>query len=117
LRSSDGTVFAIVWEYHVRPGREAEFERAYGPAGDWARLFARGNGYLGTELFHDDRVPGRYLTIDRWTTQEAYGRFYRLRREEYEALDFRCEQLTEGEHRLGAFSVLAPPEPPPPTTA
>ena len=102
---------AIVWEYQVRAGREAELERTYGPDGDWARLFARGEGYLGTELLRDERTPGRYLTIDRWVSPEAWRRFYRLRREEYEALDFRCEQLTEREHRVGTFTAVAPAAP------
>jgi hypothetical protein len=28
----------IIWEFRVQAGREEEFERAYGPAGGWARL-------------------------------------------------------------------------------
>ena len=32
---SDGaTAYVSLWEYRVRPGREADFERLYGPEGD-----------------------------------------------------------------------------------
>ena len=38
-------MIVIVWEFRVRPGRAAGFERAYGPNGDWARLFQHGAEY------------------------------------------------------------------------
>lgn len=37
--------FQVVWRFRPAAGREAEFVAAYGPAGDWARLFARARGY------------------------------------------------------------------------
>ncbi len=62
-------MYVIVWEFLARPGREAEFERAYGPRGRWAEFF-RGaeEGYLGTELW---RGEGRWLTVDRWDGEDA----------------------------------------------
>jgi len=38
----------ILWSFQTDPARIAEFEQAYGPDGDWARLFRRGAGFLGT---------------------------------------------------------------------
>jgi hypothetical protein len=32
-------MFLVLWEYEVKPGSEKRFEKAYGPAGDWAQLF------------------------------------------------------------------------------
>jgi len=43
----------ILWEFLVKPGREKEFERIYGPEGDWARLFARAEGYVRSDLLRD----------------------------------------------------------------
>jgi hypothetical protein len=42
--------FVYLWKYEVRPGREAEFERLYGPNGAWTVFFGRAPAYLGTEL-------------------------------------------------------------------
>src|SRR5687767_2562447 len=95
----------IVWEFRVRPGHEAEFERVYGPNGAWATLFARGEGYLGTELLGDIAVRGRYLTIDRWTTRAAFEAFRQRWPEEYRALDLRCESLTSRETAVGTFTA------------
>jgi len=49
----------IVWEFHVRAGRETEFEAVYGATGDWARLFARSPDFIGTELY-EIRLPNDY---------------------------------------------------------
>jgi len=104
------TPYVILWEFHVRAGREAAFESAYGPAGDWARLFQQAEGYLGTELLRDHEEPGRYLTLDRWASRAAFESFHGERREEYEALDRQCEGLTASEIRLGSFSAVPGPE-------
>jgi heme-degrading monooxygenase HmoA len=100
----------ILWEFRVRPGSETAFESAYGPAGDWARLFRQAHGYLGTELLRDCQEPDRYLTLDRWASREAFECFHRERRKEYEALDRQCEGLTASEVRLGSFSAVPGPE-------
>lgn len=96
-------MYAIVWEFRPRPGGERELERAYGPGGDWARLFRRGEGYLGTELLRDRADPGRYLTVDRWTSRDAWEAFRAAHHAEYEALDRALEALTAAEARLGDF--------------
>ena|SRR5687768_6951756 len=97
---------AIVWEFWARTGREAEFERVYGPEGAWARLFARGEGFLGTELLRDVEARGHYLTIDRWTSFADFAAFRQRWAEEYQALDRRCAALRAREAPLGSF---APP--------
>ena len=95
-----------IWEFRVKRGREAEFERAYGPTGEWARFFERAEGYLGTELLRDAKNRQRYVTIDRWISQATYEAFRRRWAGEYDAIDERCEALTEYEAPLGS---LAPP--------
>jgi heme-degrading monooxygenase HmoA len=94
-------VHVIVWEYEVAAGCEHAFERAYGPQGDWARLFRTHGGYLGTELVRSDR-PDRYVTIDRWAAEDDVAAFLARRRAEYEALDARCDAFTVAERRVVA---------------
>ena len=67
--------FTTLWEFTVPPGRQSEFEAHYGPEGDWVRLFRRATGYLGSELLQDRADPQRYLTVDRWTSPEAWRAF------------------------------------------
>jgi heme-degrading monooxygenase HmoA len=99
-------VYVIVWEFRAREGREKEFERFYGTRGDWARFFSGGEGFLGTELIRDGRESRRYLTLDRWVSQESHARFRSRHAAEYEALDQRAEELTEFESHLGSFAPV-----------
>jgi heme-degrading monooxygenase HmoA len=101
-------VYVIVWEFRAKAGREPEFKRVYGPDGEWAQLFARGEGYLDTELLADLEAPGRYVTIDRWTSRSAFESFRRRWDGAYRELDRRCEGLTEQENALGVFTVPGP---------
>ncbi len=101
-------MYVILWEFLVREGREAAFEKAYGPDGDWARFFRRDGGYLGTELLADPNVPRCYLTIDRWVSREAHQDFSRRLKEEYESLDASFKGLSARETRLGSFHDPSP---------
>lgn len=91
----------IIWEFHVRKDRVADFERVYGPEGDWVQFFRKGDAYIGTELLN--KGDGTYQTKDRWMTSEAYESFRSAYKAEYEALDRRCEALTESERQLSLF--------------
>lgn len=98
--------FAYVWEYRVRRGRRAEFEAAYGPQGDWVRLFRGAPGYERTDLLRDAADGERYLTVDHWRSRADFDAFRARRGAEFEALDARCAELTESERELGDFESL-----------
>ena len=94
-------MIALLFSYEVRDA--AEFERVYGPDGEWAEFFRQGRGYIGTELLRDIEAPGRYLVVDRWESADAYNAFVAERREEYmervDATRFRYDS----ELRFGTF--------------
>ena len=96
----------IVWRFTVKAGKEEEFERIYGPNGDWAVLFRKAAGYGGTELHKSQEVPRSYVVIDRWESSGAFKQFKEQFEDEYRALDLRCEALTEKEEHLGDFSPV-----------
>ena len=98
--------YVRVWRFRPLPNRIAAFEEAYGPKGDWARLFRAANGFLGTTLLRGQGEPTEYLTLDRWASPQAYEDFRRARHEEFTALDRRCEALTALEREIGSFEEL-----------
>jgi hypothetical protein len=98
-------VYVVVWEYRRVTDAEA-FERAYGPDGTWARLFALGHGFLGTSLHRDVEVERRYLVIDRWEAAAAADRFAERHGAEYDRLSRACQPLWGEELRLGAFASI-----------
>jgi heme-degrading monooxygenase HmoA len=98
-------VIRVVWEFVVRADAAQRFLRAYGPDGDWGRLFAAHDGFRGTVLLRDLSQPRRYLTVDSWDSAEHRAAMLVAAREEYERLDRSCEELTESERDVGTFAV------------
>jgi heme-degrading monooxygenase HmoA len=94
-------MLALLFSYEARDPEE--FERAYGPEGDWDEIFRQGPGYIGTELLRDVENPGRYLVVDRWESREAYQRFVEERREEYMRRVDESAFHFDSELRLGTF--------------
>ena len=100
-----GTNYVCLWELQVRPGMEPEFERHYGPTGTWEQLFRCSPHFIETLLLRDKAVPGRYLTLDRWHSENAFHAFRSAFALRYAQLDKECEQLTVSERSLGAYAA------------
>ena len=98
-------MFVVVWQFEIAEDKIPAFEAAYGAEGSWAQLFRASTKYLGTELLHDAYVPGCYLTIDRWASEEDFRAFRKSHDKDYEALDRACDALTSRETRIGAYTV------------
>jgi heme-degrading monooxygenase HmoA len=98
-------MFVVVWQFEIAEEKIAGFEATYGPEGAWAHLFRTSPDYLGTELLRDAYVPGTYLTIDRWASEEAFRSFRKDHDAAYESLDRSSDELTSRETRIGAYTV------------
>jgi heme-degrading monooxygenase HmoA len=94
---------AVVFEYEVDPAGAKAFEAVYGSDGEWARYFAPGEGYLGTELLRSG--DGRYLVIDRWRSAADYDAFLDARRDEYAARNETAARLWLRERAVGRFEA------------
>jgi heme-degrading monooxygenase HmoA len=99
-------MYVILWEYHVKAEKQAEFERFYSANGAWADLFKKSAGYLRTEFLRDETNPQRYLTIDRWNSEAEFRQFLIQRETEYKTLDAACAHLAEKELLLGKWSSV-----------
>jgi heme-degrading monooxygenase HmoA len=97
-------MYAIIWEFRTKPGRSKKFEAAYGPDGEWVKLFQKAAGYLKTDLFQDVADQDRFVTIDYWHSQAAFEEFKSTNKAEYEEVDKRCEGLTEEEKLIGCIA-------------
>ena len=97
-------MIALIWRYEVKDEARAAFETTYGPTGAWAQLFARAEGFRGTELFRAD--DGSYLSLDVWGSREDFDAFIAAHGAESAALDRSTESWTLSEHRIGEYDVL-----------
>ena len=93
-------MFIRIWDYEVPADAVPEFCAAYASHGDWAELFARAVGYLGTELYRDPDHSGHFLTIDRWRTERDWHAFRARFGADYDALDARLDGLAAVERSL-----------------
>ena len=92
-----------IWTYTVRDGYLDAFLRAYSPGGEWARLFRKCQGYLGTDLKQDVDDPMRFMTIDSWQSYAAFARMRKALADDYDELDRQCEAYTLSERHVGVF--------------
>ena len=97
-------MIALVFSYDAAD--VAEFERVYGPEGEWAAFFRTGRGYVGTELLRDVEIPARYLVVDRWESREAYNEFVETNREEYMRRVDETAFHYDHELRIGTFESV-----------
>jgi heme-degrading monooxygenase HmoA len=93
-------VYIRVWEYEVAAAHIDAFLAAYGSEGEWARLFERGRGYVGTELYRGTDDQSRFVTVDRWTDECAWRAFLEEAREAYDGLDEGMTHLSTFQHDL-----------------
>jgi antibiotic biosynthesis monooxygenase len=105
LAATLGVMFVRVWQYRVPPGRREPFQAAYGPQGPWADLFARSDGYLGTELYSDAFGTTSWITVDRWSDRRDWDDFLTTWRDDYDALDRELAGLALDEVELFAGAV------------
>ena len=98
--------FVYLWVYRVAPGRVDEFRELYGPNGLWVQLFRQAAGYMDTQLLRDRNDSGRFLTVDRWESEEAFLSFRARCAAEFDHLDGLGETLTIEENPLGVFRAL-----------
>jgi heme-degrading monooxygenase HmoA len=98
-------MFVVVWQFEIVEEKITAFEAAYGSEGAWAKLFRTSPNYLGTELLRDAYIPGSYLTIDRWSSEQDFRAFRKEHDPDYESLDRSCDALTSRETRIGAYTI------------
>jgi heme-degrading monooxygenase HmoA len=98
--------FTYIWEFKVVPSAQAQFEFEYGPRGAWVALFRTASGYIETFLIRDNMDSLRYVTVDRWQSQEAHDEFRSTHFSRYQEIDRRCQGYTTSERPLGEFSEV-----------
>jgi heme-degrading monooxygenase HmoA len=94
-------MYVILWRFTAT---HPDFERHYGAEGTWAAFFRRDPAFIRTELLRGD--GNEYLTLDYWTSKDAFLAFRAAHLGEYEAIDRICEALTEREERVGDFVTV-----------
>lgn len=94
----------ILWRFLVPEEQTARFVAAYGPDGDWAKLFGEAEGFERVELWRSG--DGRFTTVDRWNSEADFDRFKANFGDPYNALDAALEGLASEETFIGVFQTV-----------
>lgn len=100
---------AVVWQFDVRHGTEADFERFYGADGEWTRLSRRSRSFLGSSFLRDIAVDGRYLLIEYWGEMVVYEKHLASLDAEVKALEEHRERFVDRMETIGIFTALDVP--------
>lgn len=95
--------YVILWTYDVPVEATDDFIAAYDADGDWAELFAKGAGFMGVEVYRDGQS---FVSIDRWSSKEAFEAFQSAFGDQYRSLDAKLAHLSRSQTRVGAFTSI-----------
>jgi hypothetical protein len=103
-------VLAVVWQFHVRPAYEREFEKLHGTDGDWTRLSRRSRSFLGSSFLKELANPRRYLVVEYWSEMVVYEKHLSDFSDQVEKLKRRRAEMVEETLPMGLFDVLDVPD-------
>jgi quinol monooxygenase YgiN len=103
-------VIAVVWQFDVKAGRQAEFERIYGADGEWTALSRTSRSFLGSSFLRDLAQPTRYLLVEYWSEMVVYEKHQADFTDEVAALERRRNDLCDTVLPMGLFTGLDVPD-------
>jgi heme-degrading monooxygenase HmoA len=103
-------MIAIMWQFDVKDGREADFEQLYGVEGEWTTLSRHSRSYLGTSFLRDQNQGSRYIVIEYWSEMIVYEQHKAYRSDAIVSLEARSATLVDSVAPLGIFTALDVPD-------
>ncbi len=103
-------MIAIMWQFEVKRGREAEFEALYGADGEWTAVNRHTRSYLGTSFLRDQNQASRYIVVEYWSEMVVYEEHRSYRADTFRLLERRRGTLVESVEPMGIFTALDVPD-------
>jgi quinol monooxygenase YgiN len=103
-------MIAVVWQFDVKDGRQAEFEKLYGADGEWTSLNRQTRSYLGSSFLRDQSKPSRYLVIEYWSEMIVAEPHKAYRSDAMAMIETRRATLIDAVEPLGVFTALDVPD-------
>ena len=103
-------MIAIMWQFDVKPGREAEFEQLYDVDGEWTAVNRAARSFLGNSLLRDQNRSSRYILIEYWSEMLVYEQHRVFRSDVIASLEESRRALVDVIEPLGIYSALNVPD-------
>src|SRR6476661_3133412 len=98
-------MLAIMWQFDVKEGCEAEFEQFYGASGEWTAVNRHSRSYLGSSFLRNQNAASRYIVIEYWSEMLVYEQHRGYRSDTISSLEERRTALVEAVEPLGIFTA------------
>jgi quinol monooxygenase YgiN len=103
-------MIAIMWQFDVKKGSEAEFEKLHGIDGEWTAVNRHTRSYLGSSFLRDQNRTSRYVLTEYWSEMIVYERHKGTRSAAIASFEGRRASLVDSVEPLGIFTALDVPD-------
>jgi hypothetical protein len=103
-------MIAIMWQFDVKTGREAEFEQLYGADGAWTAMNRHTRSYLGTSFLNDQNRASRYIVIEYWSEMLVSEPARGVHSTAVTTFEAQRTALIESVEPMGVFTALNVPD-------
>ena len=103
-------MIAIMWQFDVKKGREAEFEQLYGADGEWTAMNRHTRSYLGSSFLSDQNQASRYILIEYWSEMLVSEPARGVRSTAHAAFEAQRTAMIESAEPMGVFTALNVPD-------
>jgi hypothetical protein len=103
-------MIAIMWQFDVKAGREAEFEHLYGADGAWTAMNRHTRSYLGSSFLNDQNQASRYVLIEYWSEMLVSEPARGVRVTAVAEFEAQRTALIESVEPMGIFTALDVPD-------
>ncbi len=103
-------MIAFGWQFDIKNGCEAQFEKLVGADGPWHALARRSRMFLGSSFLRDLAQPTRYLLVEYWSEMLVYEKHQADFSDEIRELERDRDTLVETMTPMGVFTALNVPD-------
>ena len=106
-------MIAIMWQFDIKAGNEAEFERFCGAGGEWTAANRHSRSFLGTSFLRGSPVEphtSRYVVVEYWSEMVVHEQRKNYRGGDLARLGARRDELAASCEPLGVFTALDVPD-------
>jgi hypothetical protein len=107
-------MIAIMWQFDIKAGSEAEFEQFCGAGGEWTAANRHSRSFLGSSFLRGATSPetrtSRYMVVEYWSEMVVTEQHKTFHGDEIARLGARRDELAASFEPVGVFTALDVPD-------
>jgi quinol monooxygenase YgiN len=103
-------MIAVVFQFEVKPGCQAEFEQLHGADGEWTTLSRQSRSFVGSSFLRQYGDASRYLLVEYWSEMVVYERHRKDFANEVDRLEQARAGMVASTTPIGIYHALDVPD-------